>query len=114
MIVSRRLRHINNWDELGECVNWSATALAKNCNVSLRTLQRYFLKTMGRSPKEWLQVQRQIKASELLNRGWTVKEVAGRVGYKYVSSFSHGFVKHWNISPGAHNTTRTTNEKSVA
>ena len=39
-----RLKHIQNWPEWARVANWSAATLAQNCGVSLRTLERHFLK----------------------------------------------------------------------
>ena len=97
--VNNRLKHIQSWPDLAKKVNWSASALAKECRVSLRTLQRYFLKEIGKSPKAWLLDQRQREALELLDNGCTVKEASNRVGYKQTSTFSREFKKFWKACP---------------
>jgi|SRR5579862_80144 len=97
--MNTRLKHIQNWHKLAIEVNWSAAALAKKCNVSLRTLQRYFTSKMGKSPKAWLLEHRQQRAIKLLREGCAVKETANELGYADASSFSREFRKHWNIPP---------------
>jgi transcriptional regulator GlxA family with amidase domain len=52
--MNTRLNHIQNWPELAQQADWSASVLAKKCGVSVRTLERYFLKTMCKTPKNWL------------------------------------------------------------
>jgi transcriptional regulator GlxA family with amidase domain len=52
--MNGRLHQIQNWSELAHEAKWSAAALAKKCGVSLRTLERHFLKAMGRRPQTWL------------------------------------------------------------
>ena len=67
--MNRRLHQVQNWPEMARQAKWSAAALAKNCGVSLRTLERYFLKENGKRPKVWLSEQRQQRASELIQGG---------------------------------------------
>jgi transcriptional regulator GlxA family with amidase domain len=45
--MGKRLDRINDWPELERAVNWSVAALAKQCDVSLRTLERHFTKEFG-------------------------------------------------------------------
>jgi transcriptional regulator GlxA family with amidase domain len=57
--MNSKLNHVKNWPELAQAANWSAAILAKKCGVSVRTLERHFLKEMGKSPKAWLAETRQ-------------------------------------------------------
>jgi AraC-like DNA-binding protein len=98
--MNTRLNQVQNWPELARAANWSASALARRCGVSVRTLERYFLRNMGKSPKVWLAEKRQLLAIELLREGSTVKETAGRTGYNHASTFSREFKKHWGSCPG--------------
>jgi AraC-like DNA-binding protein len=97
--MNSKLNHIQNWPELASQTNWSASALAKKCGVSVRTLERHFLEQMGKSPKGWLAEQRQIQAAELLHDGSTVKETAASLGYKHPSHLTNEFKKHWGHCP---------------
>ena len=103
-----RLEWTQNWKELAHEANWSATALAEKCGVSLRTLERHFLKAMDRRPQTWLCEQRQQQAIELLRDGCNVKETAKLLGYGHATHFSREFRKHWGHSP----TTKTTLSQS--
>jgi transcriptional regulator GlxA family with amidase domain len=91
--VNPRLNHIQNWPELAQQANWSASTLAEKCNVSLRTLERRFLKQVGKSPHAWLSEQRLHQAIELLRDGSSVKETAACLGYKNQHHFSREFKK---------------------
>jgi AraC-like DNA-binding protein len=93
------LGRIQNWPELARQAQWSASALAKLCGVSVRTLERFFQKTTGLSPKVWLQEQRQQQAIKLLKDGRTVKEAADGAGYQHASTFSREFKKYWGVCP---------------
>ena len=97
--MNTRLNHIQNWIELVEETNWSVAALAKKCHVSVRTLERHFLKTMGQNPKSWLKQVRQKRATILLQRGFSVKEIASRLGYKHAQHFSREYKWYWGYSP---------------
>ena len=72
---------------------WSTSALAKRCGVSVRTLERHFLKEMNKSPKAWILEQRLLEAVELLRDGRSVKETAEYLGYKHATHFSREFMK---------------------
>ncbi len=97
--MNSRLNHIQNWPEQAQQANWCATTLAKNCGVSLRTLERFCLKTMGKSPKAWLLEQRQQRAAKLLQDGCSVKETAANLGYKHQNHLSNEFQKRWGCCP---------------
>jgi AraC-like DNA-binding protein len=100
--MNTKLKHVQNWPELAKRANWSASALAEQCGVSIRTLERYFLRQMGKSPNLWLSEQRQKKAIELLCDGSSVKEVSGILGYKQATNFTRKFKKYWGSSPSLH------------
>jgi AraC-like DNA-binding protein len=95
------LNQSQDWLELARRSNWSASSMAALCGVSVRTLERYFLKTMGMTPKKWLEEQRQNQAVQLLRDGSPVKETAARVGFKHAQHFSREFKKHWGSCPTA-------------
>jgi transcriptional regulator GlxA family with amidase domain len=97
--MNGRLQWNQNWEALAGQAHWSAAALAERCDVSLRTLERYFLKEMGKRPQAWLCEQRQSRAVELLQDGCNVKETATLLGYKHSTHFSREFKKHWGHAP---------------
>lgn len=97
--MNKRLHQIQNWPERAQAANWRAATLAKNCDVSMRTLERHFLKEMGKSPKKWLLEQRHQKADKLLQAGLSVKETAVSLDYKHQSHLTNGFKKHWGYCP---------------
>lgn len=75
--MNTKLQYVDNWEELAKLANWSVSNLAKNCNISTHTLERFFLKELSKSPKDWLSDQRQRRAVELLQPGSTIKEIWG-------------------------------------
>ncbi len=94
-----RLNRVNNWGQLAEKSNYSAQELAKQCNTSLRHLERYFIQVKKQSPHEWLNERRQQKALELLNTSCLAKEVAWQLGYKQAGHFSREFKRYHGVSP---------------
>jgi AraC-like DNA-binding protein len=106
-----RLDKFQDWEGMVQHSNWCAAALAKQCRVSVRTLERYFRQKMGRSPKAWLDEQRQRKAVELLSRGLSVKETAICLGYKHSTHFSREFKKYWGLCPTRSNSSDPGNRK---
>src|SRR5690349_2488617 len=101
MGMKSKLDQIQNWEELAREVKWSASALAKKTGVSLRTLERYFIKKSGQCPKSWLTEKRQHLAIELLQDNCAVKVVAADLGYKDATHFSRGFKAYWEYCPTA-------------
>jgi len=97
--MTSKLNHIQDWLELAKQANWSVRKLAKICNDSTRTLQRHFLKTVGKKPKVWMIEKRQKKANVLLSDGCLVKEAAVEVGYHYTNHFSRDFRIFYGFSP---------------
>jgi AraC-like DNA-binding protein len=73
--------------------------LAKQCDVSVRTLERYFHEKVGMCPHAWLFDQRQRSAIELLRDGNSVKETAVILDYKHATHFSREFKKRWGHPP---------------
>ena len=97
--MNRRLHQVQNWPKLARQAKWSAATMAKDCGVSLRTLERYFLKEIGKHPKAWLSEQRQQLANELIRGGSSVKETAAQLDYKHPSHLTNGFKKQWGCCP---------------
>ena len=97
--MNTKLDQIKNSLELVPVMNWSVVALAKQYKVSVRTLERFFLKKIGQSPRNWLADQRQSHAIKLLHSGFSVKETANSLGYKHATHFSREFKQHWGRCP---------------
>lgn len=97
--MNTKLNHIQNWSELARQTKWSASALAKRCDVSERTLRRHFLKQIKKDIKTWLAEQRQQQAVELLRDGSSIKETASNLGYKQATNFTRKYKNHWGICP---------------
>lgn len=97
--MSKHLNHIQNWPERAEAANWSVTALAQNYGVQMRTLQRFFQKNMGKSPKKWLSERRLLGENALIQAGSSVKKTAKKLGYQPQNHLTNAFTKHWGVCP---------------
>jgi transcriptional regulator GlxA family with amidase domain len=88
--MQNQLTEIADWPEPARAANYSVHALAANCGVCTRQLERHFLKRFGVRPHLWLNRLRQSEALCLL-RDRSVKEVALQLGFKQLSHFSRTF-----------------------
>ncbi len=94
-----RLIRIKDWQQLAETASYSLYKVAQNCGTSTRQLERFFLESRQKSPRQWLNELRQQKGLQLMGEGFSVKEVAARLSYKQASHFSREFKKFHGVSP---------------
>jgi AraC-like DNA-binding protein len=76
-------------------------AICRNAGISVRTMERVFLREVGMSFDSWRRQVRLTKAVELLVSGCAVKEVAARVGYRQPSAFVEMFRQTLGTTPKA-------------
>ncbi|HPC84274.1 MAG TPA: helix-turn-helix domain-containing protein [Thermoanaerobaculaceae bacterium] len=74
--------------------------VAAGVHVSLRTLQRALLTSLGCTPRELVMAVRMREAQRLLRvEGLLVKEVAARVGFVSASHFSRTYKHYYRVAP---------------
>lgn len=79
---------------------WSASQLAAACNTSQRTLLRRFREIVGMTPASYVQQLRIDRAKVLLETSMLSTEIiAGRCGYKDVSTFGRIFKRLTHLTP---------------
>lgn len=74
-------------------------ALCLDAGVSVRTIERLFCKDVGVSFESWRRQVRLTKAIELLVSGYSIKEVAYKVGYSQPSAFVQIFRRTFGTTP---------------
>jgi AraC family transcriptional regulator len=96
-----RLRAIE--ERLRDCPNPPSLAeLAEICRLSVRQLARSFKAARGLPLGTYVAHYRAEAAKELLDRGMSVKVVAGRMGFATPSSFGYAFRRATGLSPSAY------------
>ena len=75
--------------------------LCSETGVSVRTIERTFHKEVGTSFEAWRRQVRLTKGVELLVSGYSVKQVAGQVGYCQSSAFVEIFRRTFGTTPKA-------------
>ena len=74
--------------------------VARRIATSRRQLQRIYHEIGGTTFRDQLTQVRMEPAAELLQRnGYTVREVANRVGYRQPAQFAKAFRAHHGLSP---------------
>jgi AraC-like DNA-binding protein len=73
--------------------------LAKRCDVSTRTLERFIKLKFAASPHDWMIDLRMRRAVELLPETASIKEASDQLGYKNQNHFSREFKKHYGHAP---------------
>lgn len=80
---------------------WTLESMAREAGLSRTLFAARFRALMGQTPMQYVASWRMQKARDLLQqRGATLGEVAGRVGYASVAAFSRVFKKWVGASPG--------------
>lgn len=77
--------------------------LAREANVSVRTLARRFTAETGMTPFQWLLQQRLHRARELLeSTDFSIDQVARRSGFGTAESLRQHFARHIGLTPTAY------------
>jgi AraC-like DNA-binding protein/mannose-6-phosphate isomerase-like protein (cupin superfamily) len=79
----------------------SLACLCSDAGVSIRTLQRIFLREVGTDPDSWRRQVRLTRAVNLLVSGSSVKEASVTVGYRQPSGFVAAFRRLFGSTPRA-------------
>lgn len=95
-----RIRAITSYVELNYCYKISLTDIAKHINLCEAECCRIFKSIMNISIFDYIQEYRILKACEYLSRtGYSIREIAGMVGYNDSNHFSKVFKKYKHITP---------------
>lgn len=98
--MTSRLDRVKDWALLAKASRYSATAIARECGVSPRQLERFFREHLKKSPHQWLRELRMGRAVELLREDASVKQVAQELCYKDPAHFCRDFKSYFGKTPG--------------
>lgn len=93
------LSAINDWPQRAHAAGYRVKALAQDCGVPMRMLERWFHEQKGETPHGWMHEQRMNGAVELLRKGVFVEAAARELGYEYAHHFSRDFKNHFGCCP---------------
>jgi AraC-like DNA-binding protein len=79
----------------------TATALARQCGLSVRTLERLFRADTGMRFGLWRQKARLLESVRVLVGGGSVTDAALESGYSSVSAYIAAFKHTFGCTPGA-------------
>ncbi len=82
---------IADWETRAMAANYRCSVMAKQCCISDRHLQRYFVFRFGVPPKRWLMNLRFHLAALQAKRGANSKAISIGLGYKQLSHFCRSF-----------------------
>ncbi len=81
----------------------SLSQLAKKHHLSVSTIQKTFKAYFNESPRHYHSRMRLEKAREmLLNTDFSINEIALRLGYTHISSFTRAFMRLFGDTPSKH------------
>lgn len=102
-VIVNAMTYIN--DTLSDSM--SVGEIAKKVNVSINTLERYFMKFLNVSPRAYIQKKRLSNAARLLSEGYSVTEASEESGFANCSAFISLFRKTYGLTPYAYKKTVT-------
>src|SRR2546423_605682 len=97
--MNSHLSRIRDWKGLALKAGFNAARLAKLCQVSSRQLERFFKKTVGEPPGQWLRRLQCFMAGELVARCYSTKAVSIELKFGSTSHFCREFRKNFGVSP---------------
>jgi transcriptional regulator GlxA family with amidase domain len=93
------IHNLEEWARMAQQSAYRVGPLTRELKVSRRQLQRYTRQAFGKSPQQWLDAQRLIRAAEMLQQSFSVKAVCFELGFKQVSHFSREFKLYHGLPP---------------
>ena len=86
---------------------FKAGEFAASLHMSLRSLQRKLKAVADRTPQNFINEFRMMRAAELLTgTSYSVTDIAFKVGFEEPTNFSRTFRKHYEISPSKYRSER--------
>jgi AraC-like DNA-binding protein len=86
--------------------NWSVAELAAEVSMSRTAFAVRFSEVAGIPPLAYVTRWRMMQATEYLEDGLTLQDVAPRVGYESEAAFARAFKREFGVSPGIYRRSR--------
>ena len=96
---NRRPYHPKGWLTIARTCGYDYRKLARRCNITVRTLQRWFRAEHAMTPDQWLIELRLKDAAIMLKKAKSVRSVQEKLGLKYASHFSRDFKRDHRKTP---------------
>jgi len=87
------------WEELAQKADFNVAKMAGMSGLSIRHLQRIFLRDLHCTPKRWLRELRCRRAKRLILRGYSSKAAAAELKYATAAHFCREFKRVFGVSP---------------
>lgn len=100
--MNSRLDRIKDWADLAKAARYSASAIARQCGVSSRQLERFFQVRLQQSPHNWLRELRMKRAVQLICESASLKQVAQELCYRDAAHFTRDFKEYFGVTPSQH------------
>lgn len=97
-IIINAMSYINN--SLSD--NITVNEISKKVNVSVSTLERYFMRFLNVTPTAYIRKKRLSTAAKLLSEGYNVTEASEKSGFSSCSAFISQFRKIYGQTPYAY------------
>ena len=78
---------------------WSIAYLAEACGMGVSAFAHRFRQETGTSPQAWVRRWRMTRARRLLDQGYSVVEVADRMGFSSAFAFSRTYLAVMGLRP---------------
>jgi transcriptional regulator GlxA family with amidase domain len=95
----RRAEAPVNLVELAQTCGYRVNEVSVQLKISTRQLERHFSNALGVSPKYWMQLQRMIRARQLIREGNPLKAITLELGFIKYDKFAQELKRFYGISP---------------
>jgi AraC-like DNA-binding protein len=93
------LLRVPDWPNLAYEAKFKPGVMAAMCSVSLRQLERFFLKQFHQTPRVWAKELQMRMARQKITEGWKNKAVVDELGFGNASQLCHDFQKYFGGAP---------------
>lgn len=97
-----RTLSVEQWERMAIAAHFQPVRLAALSALSLRQVERHFIRRFQRTPEDWMRELRCRLACELIAEGWSNKAVTLELNFANESHLCHEFAHFYGDTPQAH------------